>query len=158
MTGTGKTKCLQVDNPRASAPSANCSIERRPQAQARDSLQQDEEAQDCRPHDPRTRACMSVFGVLLTAHPLFAQDLSRYRDVEMGSPLLSVAGLSDLTPADAKVIHQRPALIQDLEWRPGRSFKAPTIKDDPVRQVMFSSCNDQLFRIVVNYVATELWV
>jgi hypothetical protein len=100
----------------------------------------------------RARAlAISVFGVLLTAHPLHAQEISRYREVEMGSPVLSVAGLSGLTPADAKVIHQRPALLQDLEWRPGRSFKGSTIKDDPVRQVMFSFYNDQLFRIVVNY-------
>ena len=54
----------------------------------------------------RARAlAISVFGVLLTAYPLHAQEISRYREVEMGSPLLSVAGLSGLTPADAKVIH-----------------------------------------------------
>ena len=53
----------------------------------------------------RARAlAISVFGVLLTAYPLHAQEISRYREVEMGNPLLSVAGLSGLTPADAKVI------------------------------------------------------
>jgi hypothetical protein len=99
---------------------------------------------------PRALA-ISVFGVLLTAHPLHAQEISRYREVEMGSPLLSVAGLSGLTPADAKVIHQRPAIIQDLEWRPGRSFSGSTVQDDPVREVVFSFYNDRLFRIVVHY-------
>ena len=100
----------------------------------------------------RARAlAISVFGVLLTAHPLHAQEISRYREVEMGSPLLSVAGLSGLTPADAKVIHQRPAIIQDLEWRLRSSVSGSTIQDDPVQDVVFSFYNDQLFRIVVNY-------
>ncbi len=99
---------------------------------------------------PRALA-ISVFGVLLTAHPLHAQEISRYREVEMGSPLLSVAGLSGLTPADAKVIHQRPAIIQDLEWRLRSSVSGSTIQDDPVQDVVFSFYNDQLFRIVVNY-------
>jgi hypothetical protein len=48
------------------------------------------------------------------------------------------------------VIHQRPAIIQDLEWRP-RSLSGPTVQQDPVREVLFSFYNDQLFRIVVNY-------
>jgi hypothetical protein len=100
----------------------------------------------------RARAlAISVFGVLLTAHPLYAQEISRYREVEMGSPLLSVAGLSGLTPADAKLIHQRPAIIQDLEWRLRSSVNGSTIQDDPVQDVVFSFYNDQLFRIVVNY-------
>jgi hypothetical protein len=94
---------------------------------------------------------VSVFGVLLSGYPVSAQDLSRYREVTIGSPLLSVAGISGLTPADAKVIHQRPAVIQDLEWSPGRAFGVPTVEGDPVREVVFSFYNDQLFRIVVHY-------
>lgn len=100
----------------------------------------------------RARAlAIPLFGALLTAYPLHAQEISRYREVEMGSPLLSVAGLSGLTPADAKVIHQRPAIIQDLEWRLRSSVSGSTIQDDPVQDVVFSFYNDQLFRIVVNY-------
>jgi hypothetical protein len=94
---------------------------------------------------------IAVSGVMLSAQLLYAQDLSRYREVEMGSTLLSVAGVNGVTPADAKVIHERPAVIQDLEWKPGRSMNDPTVQEDPVREVVFSFYNDQLFRIVVNY-------
>jgi hypothetical protein len=100
----------------------------------------------------RARALpLSVFGVLLSAQLVHAQDISRYREVEMRSSLLAVAGLSGLTPADAKVIHQRPAIIQDLEWRLRSSARGSTVQDDPVRDIVFSFYNDQLFRIVVKY-------
>jgi len=94
---------------------------------------------------------IAVAGMMLSAQLLYAQDLSRYREIEMGSTLLSVAGVNGLTPADAKVIHERPAVIHDLEWRPGRSLNGPTVHEDPVREVVFSFYDDQLFRIAVNY-------
>jgi hypothetical protein len=47
------------------------------------------------------------------------------------------------------VTHQRPALIQELKWRPSR-FVAFGDKD-PVDQVEFAFLDGQLFRMVVDY-------
>src|SRR6202790_2058650 len=49
----------------------------------------------------------------------------------------------------AKAIHQRPALIQELTWRPDRS---PAFSiSDPVTDVVLSFYNGELFRMAVAY-------
>jgi hypothetical protein len=93
-----------------------------------------------------------AFGIALLAPRLDAQDLSRYRAFELGSGLAAVSQLTSVAVSDAKTMHQRPAVLQDLEWRPSHwvagSVSAST---DPVEQMLFSFYNDQLFRIVVDY-------
>jgi hypothetical protein len=63
-----------------------------------------------------------------------------------------VSALTGLATSDAKTIHQRPALLQDLEWRPSHWRASDTLPStDPVQQIGFSFYNDRLFRIVVDY-------
>lgn len=99
-----------------------------------------------------TARCLSVSVlclVLLT--PLIrAQDLSRYRDFQFGMNLLEVAKQADLKPSEARMVHERPAMIQELEWHPQR-FLTTSPQVDPVRQVLFTFYNGELFRMVVNY-------
>ena len=54
-----------------------------------------------------------------------------------------------MDPSQAKVIHRRPALIQDLEWRP--QSLGWSSKTESVEKVVFSFYDGELFRIVVNY-------
>jgi hypothetical protein len=90
--------------------------------------------------------------LLLSTHPLESQGLAQYRDFQLGGDLASVATLAGVAASTAKVIHQRPALMQDLEWRPSRWTSAPiAAQSDPVQQVTFSFYTDQLFRVVVDY-------
>ena len=79
-----------------------------------------------------------------------AQDLSRYREFQFGMDLPAIAKLTGLEASEAKVIHQRPAVLQELNWRPLPSFSSST-QTDPIRAVLFSFYNGQLFRMVVNY-------
>jgi hypothetical protein len=79
-----------------------------------------------------------------------AQDVSRYREFQLGMNLLAVAKQAQVAPSEARVIHQRPAVIQELEWRPQSSLPA-SLQGDPVSGVLFSFYNGELFRIVVNY-------
>jgi hypothetical protein len=48
------------------------------------------------------------------------------------------------------VIHERPELIQELEWQP-RRFPGPSAELDSVDQILFTFYNGQLFRMLVNY-------
>jgi hypothetical protein len=48
------------------------------------------------------------------------------------------------------VIHERPAVIQELEWRPRGSLSSSP-QADAVSEVLFSFYNGKLFRMVVNY-------
>lgn len=91
-------------------------------------------------------------GVVCSTHLAFGQDLSRYRNFELGSTLASVSSLTGVPPSEAKTLHQRPAVLQDLEWRPSRWVAGSAeLSTDPVDQIVFSFYNDQLFRIVVDY-------
>jgi hypothetical protein len=95
------------------------------------------------------------FDFLLPAAPVSAplsypRDLSRYREFQFGMDLLAVAKRADVEPSEARVVHQRPALIQELEWRPQRAL-GPSSEADPVKEVLFSFYNGELFRVLVNY-------
>jgi len=77
-------------------------------------------------------------------------DLSEYRGFQLGMNLFAVAKQADMKPSEARVIHQRPAVIQELEWRPARAAGfAPQV--DSVDDILFSFYNGELFRMVVNY-------
>jgi hypothetical protein len=88
----------------------------------------------------------------LSANAGWSQDLSRYREFQLGASVASVVTLSATPGSEAKTIHQRPALLQSLEWRPSYFMNGSTApRTDPVRLIGFSFYNDQLFRLVVEY-------
>jgi len=88
--------------------------------------------------------------VVLCAHTQ-AQDLLQYREFQLGSNLASVAGLAGVSPATATLVHQRPALLQDLEWRARYVSHDSVTHPDPVDSTVFSFVNDQLYKVVVDY-------
>jgi hypothetical protein len=103
---------------------------------------------------PTARVLAAFVSVVLLpalVHSQDPQNLSRYRGAEIGSTLMSVATLWGLAPTDAKVVHKRPALMNDLDWRPKLAGGGGPDQQDPVREVQFSFYDDQLFRIVVSY-------
>ena len=93
---------------------------------------------------------ISVCWLVLWTSLIYAQDLSRYREFQLGMNLLAVAKQIDARPSEVKVIHQRPAVIQELEWRPKL---APTSSREAgsVDEVLFTFYNGELFRMVVSY-------
>ena len=90
--------------------------------------------------------------LILSTQPLSGQAGARYRDFQLGSTLASVAALAGMSPSEAKTVHQRPSILQDLEWRrPYGAGTGTTTAPDPVQQIAFSFYNDQLFRMVIDY-------
>lgn len=95
---------------------------------------------------------LGAVGVVCATHVLDGQRFSTYRQFELGSDVAAVSAAAGIPASAAKVVHQRPALLQDLEWRPSRWVAGSiTASTDPVSEVDFSFYNDQLFQIVVNY-------
>jgi hypothetical protein len=91
-------------------------------------------------------------GIVCLTRGVTGQGVSQYRNFALGSNVISVSALAGIDPAEAKTIHQRPAVLQDLEWRPSRWVAGSTASSvDPVEQILFSFYNDQLFRVVVDY-------
>jgi hypothetical protein len=92
--------------------------------------------------------------VPVSAPAMGASDLSRYRGFKFGETLPAVAKQAGLHASQAKLIHARPAVIQELEW-PIWLSGAFSPHTDPVRTVLFSFYNGELFRIVVSYDRAE---
>lgn len=93
-------------------------------------------------------ALISIFALGAMAPPACALDLSRYRTFQLGTGLSTIAKQAGLDPSDAKIVHRRPAVIQELEWRPQSLGSSP--RSDP-QEVTFAFYDGQLFRIVVDY-------
>ena len=91
----------------------------------------------------------SLAWVVTSSSVISAQNLSAYREFQLGMSLVAVAQRAGITP-EARVLHQRPELIQELTWQPPRRLGSFP-PGDSVRQVLLSFYNGQLFRIVVNY-------
>ena len=92
---------------------------------------------------------LSIAWVVISSSVISAQDLSRYREFQLGMSLVAVAQQAGITP-EARVLHQRPELIQELMWQPPRTLGSSP-PGNSVRKILFSFYNGQLFRIVVNY-------
>lgn len=87
--------------------------------------------------------------LLLILSPLLSgADLSTYRGFQFGMSLNAAVKHSGMDLSEVTVVHQRPARIQELNWRPVRFSSGDS---DPVEQVLFSFYNGQLFRMVVDY-------
>jgi hypothetical protein len=85
-------------------------------------------------------------------HPVV---LSSYRGLQFGMSLAAAVEHAGMQLTEARVVHQKPALIQDLDWRPRRLLTSNTpaeiVTADPVKDGVLSFYNGELFRIVVNY-------
>ena len=99
----------------------------------------------------RTLALITL-GVVLSTPSLHAQGRRpQYRGFHLGSDLQSVSALAKAMPGAAKTIHVRPAVIQELEWRPPYDTIQSSASADPVQQIVFSFYNDHLFKLVISY-------
>src|SRR5258708_2613830 len=81
---------------------------------------------------------------------LGAEDFSNYRGLQFGMNLAAAAKQAGMKPSEARVVHQRPAVIQELQWLPRNSSGSP-FQADPVKEGLLCFYNGELFRIVVTY-------
>lgn len=88
--------------------------------------------------------------ILLSAPVIHGQDLSKYRNFSFGMSLVELSNQVDLKPLQTKLIHKRPAVIQELTWWP-RHSPGSTLQADSVWQVFFTFYNGELYRILVTY-------
>jgi len=103
------------------------------------------------------RTSILCFAVLLLSAPLLrAQDLSKYRHFTVGMSLTKVLERTGQKTADVKLIHGRPALVQEVTWWPP-SLPGISYQSDTVEQILFSFYNGELYKMSVTYdqTATE---
>jgi len=87
---------------------------------------------------------------MLSAAGLSAAELSQYREFRLGMDLQSVSRLAKGQTAEAKVIHRKPALLEEMEWHPQFSSEASS-RSDPVRAGVFSFYDGALYRVLITY-------
>lgn len=92
--------------------------------------------------------CLVV--LLFTAPLLRAQDFSKYRHFTLGMNLTSLLQRTGQTMADVKMIHVRPALIQEVTWWPP-NIPGSSLRSDSVEQILFSFYNGELYKMSVTY-------
>jgi hypothetical protein len=92
--------------------------------------------------------CLVV--LLLLAPLLRAQDLSKYRHFTLGMSLTKLLERTDQKVRDVKMIHGRPALIQELTWWP-RNVPGTSVRPESIEQILFSFYNNELYKISVIY-------
>ena len=99
----------------------------------------------------RVRTWSAILCCILSAPALYSKDLSHYRGLQFGMNTADASKMAGTPPAEAKLIHRRPALIQEIEWQPGQYLRADAASTDPVKQGLLCFVNGELCRIIVTY-------
>lgn len=96
------------------------------------------------------RVGVGALGAALSIGAAEGGPVPGYRDFQLGGDLRAISALAGVPAAEARTIHEQPALLQDLEWRRGYSA-GDGAAVDPVQQIAFSFYDNQLFRLVIDY-------
>jgi hypothetical protein len=97
-----------------------------------------------------TRTLVVAVSLILSGQMTSAQEMFRYRAYALESSLDSVIVASGARAADAKKLYERPATIQELQWRAPYTLSGDTLAD-PVREIAFAFYNDALYQVIVSY-------
>ena len=93
---------------------------------------------------------IASLGLVLCGQPIVAQAPFQYREYVLGSSVASVVKISNTRTDSTKTLHVRPARIQEVEWR-APYVSVGTALADPVRDIVFSFYDDQLYQVAVTY-------
>ena len=88
--------------------------------------------------------------ILFSAQLIYGQDLSKYRTFSFGMSLATVSKQVNLDASELQLIHQQPAVIQELTWYPPQPFGSSRAAE-PVQKILLSFENGALYRILVTY-------
>jgi hypothetical protein len=103
----------------------------------------------------KLRSSILCLVVLLLAAPLLrGQDLSKYRHFTFGMSVTRVLERTDQKMVDVKVIHDRPAVVQELNWWPP-NLRGTAFQSDTVERILFSFYNGELYKVLVTYDRTS---
>jgi hypothetical protein len=93
---------------------------------------------------------LTIVVILLSISQVRAQDLSTYRNFSFGMTVADVSKQIDQNPATAAVLHQQPALIQELTFWPPQPYSSLR-PAEPLEQILFSFYDGSLYRMLMTY-------
>jgi hypothetical protein len=82
-----------------------------------------------------------------------SQEVGGYRDFHLGASPKTIVELTETRTNDVRLIHERPAVMQELRWLPSsyEAARSASSKGNGVEQIVFSFYENQLSRIAVDY-------
>jgi hypothetical protein len=89
--------------------------------------------------------------ILLASWPVAAADLGTYREFKIGASTADVIARTGAAERDMKTLHERPALLQELSWRPRYVIGRTSADRDSIAAILFSFIDNQLFRMTIDY-------
>jgi hypothetical protein len=92
---------------------------------------------------------ISLAAVLISAPTVLGQNFAKYQKFSLGTSLAEVSKQVGPYSHETTLVHQRPAVIQELTFWP-LNFSS-SVRVDKVWQILFSFYNGELYRIVVTY-------
>jgi hypothetical protein len=96
------------------------------------------------------RGAITLVMILFSARLIYGQDLSKYRSFSFGTSTAIVSKQAGIDARELLLVHQRPALIQELTWYPPQPYGSSR-PAEPVDKILFSFDNDELYRMLVTY-------
>ena len=93
----------------------------------------------------------AVLCCMLSTPALYSADLSHYRGLQFGMNTTEAEKVGGTPAAEAKLVHRRPALIQEMEWQPAQYLRNDPPATDPVQHGLLCFVNGELYRIIVTY-------
>lgn len=90
--------------------------------------------------------------VVLAVLSVDAVEFGSYREFHLGDSAAAVAERTGTAVRDVRTLHDEPALLQDLSWRPSYWAAGSAVAErDSVSGIVFSFVDDQLYRMEVEY-------
>ncbi len=96
------------------------------------------------------RVLLVSSGLLLFAIQLGAQDFTKYRGFSLGMNVKQLSDRTGSSAADVNVILERPALVQELKWRPPQPLMSEP-QTEAAQLITFSFFDGALYQISVDY-------
>jgi hypothetical protein len=90
-------------------------------------------------------AAMAVQAV--SASPVY----SRYRGVSIGDSVSAVVASLRMTPGEVAIVHARPAMVQQLTWRPNQFFASKAGPPESLAEMVLTFHLGRLARVVATY-------
>ena len=100
-----------------------------------------------------SRMVLSLLVWLALAVPATAAEsvFASYRGVRLGDPVADVASHFKIALDDVTTVHEPPALVQRLTWRPHRFIVDPTVAAPSLDELEFIFHRGRLVRMLVTY-------
>ena len=98
-----------------------------------------------------TQAGVSAVCLVLALSTASAEEISRYREFELGSSVAAVTAVTLTAERDRKILHSRPALLQEVTWQPRYMTGPPVADRNSIGEMVFSFVDDRLFKMTVVY-------